>query len=68
MKISRIWGVRGSQCCRFQQVTLSNIKCAQVLSLSLKTLLGTKKTFKTEKIYPFWAIFPLIFNYQGMKK
>ena len=63
MDLSRIWGVRGSQCCRFQQVTLSNIKYALKLNLRLKTHLESKKYFKKGKIPPFLSHFPLIFSY-----
>ena len=57
MNISRIWGVRGSQCCRFQHITLNNIKCAQFLSLGLKTLLVTKKNLQNTEIIPILTYF-----------
>ena len=67
MGLSRIWGVRGSRCCRFQQVTLSNIKYALKLILRLKTHLWSEKYFKKAKIPPFLSNFPLIFSYQAGK-
>ena len=51
-------GVRGSQCCRFQQINLSNNKYVLILTLGLKTLLESKKRFKTEKYPHFWLFSP----------
>jgi len=59
-----IWGVTGSQCCRFQKFSLSNIKCALVLILSFKIHLWSKKYFKKGKIPLFLSAFALVFSYQ----
>ena len=57
MGLSRIWGVRGSQCCCFQQIVERNIEYALLLIPSLKTYLMTKKSFKNENLHDFCEIF-----------